>query len=160
MDMQGIINLIAEAENARKVAAHETTMACEAAELKNREDHERALAEIEKAKNESYAATVASIMESIQPGLIEALNDSKDATRFAAAVEHIGPYALAGGESAADAGYQPCLHFCCPLCHGRGAVRPAMGLFDAPGADRTGALVGCQTDQRGGEISRYAFDSR
>ena len=102
-DMQSIINLIAEAENARKVAAHETTMACEAAELKNREDHERALAEIEKAKNESYAATVASIMESIQPGLIEALNDSKDATRFAAAVEHIGPYALAGEESAADA---------------------------------------------------------
>ena len=102
-DMQEIINLIADAENARRNAAHEAEMQRQAAENAAAEAHAQAMAEVEKAKNESYAATVASIMTSIQPGLIEALNDSKDATRFAAAIEHVGPYALAGGESAADA---------------------------------------------------------
>ena len=101
-DMQEIINLIAEADNARKNAAHEAEMKRQAAENAAAEAHAKAMAEVEKAKNESYAATVASIMASIQPGLIEALNDSKDATRFAAAVEHIGPYALSADESAAD----------------------------------------------------------
>ena len=102
-DMQEIINLIAEANNARESAAHTAEMERQAAENAAIEAHAQAMAEVEKAKNESYAATVASIMASIQPGLIEALNDNKDATRFAAAVEHVGPYAHAGGESAADA---------------------------------------------------------
>ena len=102
-DMQAIINLIADADNARKNAAHTAEMERQAKENEAAEAHARAMADVEKAKNESYAATIASIMASIQPGLIEAMNDSTDATRFAAAVEHIGPYALAGGESAADA---------------------------------------------------------
>ena len=101
-DMQEIINLIAKSENSRKNAAHEAEMQRQAAENAAAEAHAKAMADVEKAKNESYAATVASIMASIQPGLIEALNDSKDATRFAAAVEHVGPYALASDESAAD----------------------------------------------------------
>ena len=101
-DMQEIINLIAESENARKNATHEAEMQRQAAENAAAEAHAKAMAEVEKAKNDSYAATIASIMASIQPGLIEALNDSKDATRFAAAVEHVGPYALASDESAAD----------------------------------------------------------
>lgn len=101
-DMQEIINLIAEADNARKNAAHAAEMERQAAENAAVEAHAQAMAEVEKAKNESYAATVASIMTSIQPGLIEALNDNKDATRFAAAVEHIGPYSLANSESVSD----------------------------------------------------------
>lgn len=102
-DMQSVLNLIAESENARRMAAHKTSMDCEAAECKAREDHARAMAEIEKAKNESYAATVASIMQSIAPELVAALESQANAKITEALGNAINPYIMAGnGESAAD----------------------------------------------------------
>ena len=102
-DMQAVLNLIADAENARKNAAHEAEML----RLKNENEafqaHNRALAEIEKAKNESYAATVANIMASIQPELIAALESQANAKITEALGNAIAPYAIAGeGESVAD----------------------------------------------------------
>lgn len=65
-------------------------------------EHEKALAEIEKSKQEAYANTVKEIMASISPGLIAAISASTQAELLKEGMESISPYALANGESVAD----------------------------------------------------------
>jgi hypothetical protein len=58
--------------------------------------------EIEKLKQQAYADTVEQIMESITPGLVEALESKANADIFEGLARGIAPYAMAKDESAAD----------------------------------------------------------
>ena len=91
-DMQAIMDAIQTAELARKQKAIDADLARKKAE-----------ADIEKAKQTAYAETVAKIMASIAPGLIEAMNSKSNAETTAAIAQSLAPYALAGkDESVAD----------------------------------------------------------
>ena len=91
-DMQSILDAIQTAELARKQKAIDADLARKKAE-----------ADIEKAKQNAYAETVAKIMASIAPGLIEAMNSKSNNETTAAIAQSLAPYALAGnGESVAD----------------------------------------------------------
>lgn len=103
LDMQVVINAIANADNERKNAAHKAEMERRSNIDTLEENHARQMAEIEKAKNESYAATVAKIMESIGPDLVAALQSQSNADVVSALSRAVGPYAIAGDdESIAD----------------------------------------------------------
>ena len=91
-DMQKVLNAIQKEELARKKLATDAEVA-----------KEQAYADIEAAKNAAYAETVKSIMASISPDLVASLSARTEADVFTEAVKHIGPYALAGNESIADA---------------------------------------------------------
>lgn len=90
-DMQEVLTTIQAAEIARKKEAD----AAEAAKLER-------LAEIEKAKQKAYADTIKEILESIQPGLIEAISAKANAQLLTDAASAIAPYAIAQDESVAD----------------------------------------------------------
>ena len=91
-DMQKLLNEINEAELARTKAKVE-------AEIERQES----LAAIEKEKQKAYAESVKDIMASIEPGLIEALNAHANADMMTGLGQSIAPYAMANGESVADA---------------------------------------------------------
>ena len=101
-DMQVLIDTIAEASRARKDADFKQTLAHEAAEQAQKIAHEKELAEIEKAKNEAYAQTVATIMGSISEDLIAAISAGSKAELTQTLAKHMSPYALAKGESIAE----------------------------------------------------------
>ena len=58
--------------------------------------------ELEKARNEAYAAAVVKTLEAIQPGLIEAMTTDANAALMRDVASGMAPYALAKGESVAD----------------------------------------------------------
>lgn len=89
--MQVILDSIHDAEKARKMADRE-------ADIKHAQD----LANIEKEKQEAYAATVSKIIESIGPDLVAALTSNANANMLSTVSEAIGPYAIAQGSSIAD----------------------------------------------------------
>lgn len=91
-DLQALTDAIADAERARK-----------AKDLEQEIDHQNALAAIQKAKQEAYAATVAKIMESIGPDLVAALTSNANVSMVNALSQAIAPYVIAGDkESIAD----------------------------------------------------------
>ena len=90
-DLQGILTAIQSAEMARIKEKQDAEIA-----------HAKELAEIEKAKQEAYAATVKEIMSSIQPDLIAAISASTQAELLKEGMASISPYAIANGESVAD----------------------------------------------------------
>lgn len=63
---------------------------------------EKKLAEIDKARQEAYAATVKTIMESIDEELIAALTSNANANMLETVTEAMAPYAIANGESVAE----------------------------------------------------------
>ena len=83
-------------------ALHDAKLMREKKEADAEIAHKQALAEIEKAKQEAYADTVKKVMNSIQPGLIEALMANGNAELMKTLADGIAPYALANGESSAD----------------------------------------------------------
>ena len=91
-DVQKLLDAIHAAELARDRKADDEKIATETK-----------LAEIEKAKQTAYAETVAKIMASIAPGLIEAMNANANIELTKGLGEAIAPYAIANGESVADA---------------------------------------------------------
>ena len=101
-DMQVIIDAIADASRARKDADFQQTMAHEAQEQAQRIANEKNLADIEAAKNAAYAETVAKIMGSITPGLIEAITIGGKAELTETLAKHMSPYAMAKGESVVE----------------------------------------------------------
>ena len=101
-DMQVVIDAIAEAGRARKALEFEQTMAQEAERNALEVKHEKDMADIEKAKNEAYAATVATIMGSISEDLIAAISAGSKAELTQTLAKHMSPYALAKGESIAE----------------------------------------------------------
>lgn len=83
-------------------ALHDAKLMREKKETDAEIAHKQALAAIEKAKQEAYADTVKKVMNSIQPGLIEALIANGNAELMKTLADGIAPYALANGESSAD----------------------------------------------------------
>ena len=101
-DMQVVLDAIAEASRIRKDADFQQTLAHEAQELAQRTAHERELAEIEKAKQAAYAETVAKVMDSITPQLVEAITIGGKAQLTETLAKHMSPYAMAKGESVVE----------------------------------------------------------
>ena len=90
-DMQVLIDAIHEAEMTRKQKETDANIA-----------EKQALADIEKAKQEAYAKTVADVMKSIQPDLVAAIQAQSDGKVFNSIATGIAPYAIGNGESAAE----------------------------------------------------------
>lgn len=83
-------------------ALHDAKLMREKKETDAEIAHKQALAEIEKAKQEAYADTVKKVMNSIQPGLIEALMANGNTNLMKTIADGVAPYALANNESSAD----------------------------------------------------------
>lgn len=90
-DMAVIVDAIHDAELARKQKDSDAEIA-----------RQQALADIEKAKQDAYAETVKKVMNSIQPGLIEALTANGNVNLMKTIADGVAPYALANNESSAD----------------------------------------------------------
>lgn len=90
-DMQGVIDEIQKAQLAREAERHEQ-------EQKIAKDK----ADLEAAQQAAYAETVAKIMGSIAPGLIEAMNGESDKAMVSNIAKSLAPYAMSKGESVAD----------------------------------------------------------
>jgi major vault protein len=90
-DLQNVLTAIEDAKNAREKANNEVTI-----------DFQRKQAEIEKARQTSYAETVKQIVSAISPDLIAALTTKANADLLETATEHMSAYAIANGESVAD----------------------------------------------------------
>ena len=86
-DMQVLVDVVAQAALDRKQK-----------EIDQQLDKQRKEAEIEKAKQDAYAATVAKIMASIGPDLVAALTSKSNADMTVAIAHSLSPYALAKGE--------------------------------------------------------------
>jgi hypothetical protein len=63
---------------------------------------QKAEAELEKAKEEAYAAMVKEVMGSISPDLIAAMQATSNAEMLEALTKNMSPYAIARGESVVD----------------------------------------------------------
>ena len=90
-DMQVLLDEIAAAHRERDRLSQE-----QALKFKNQE------LELENAKKEAYAKTVAEIMKAISPDLVAAMNAKSNAELTETVTKAISPYALAKGESVAD----------------------------------------------------------
>ena len=101
-DMQPMLDAIAEAGIKRQNASHAATLEREAAELAQKEAHEKAMADIENAKQAAYAETVNKIMSSITPDLIAAIEMGGKCDLVSALAEHMSPYAIANNEGVAE----------------------------------------------------------
>ena len=90
-DMQVILDAIQDAKIARDKKANDAKI-----------EADRQKAEIEKARQDTYAQTIATVMNSIGPDLVAALNATSNAQVLEAITSTMAPYALARGESVAD----------------------------------------------------------
>ena len=102
LDLQCVIDAIHKAGEERKAIEHTNRMNELNEEYRVKEAHANAEAEIEKAKQAAYADTVAKVMSSITPGLIEALSASSKAELLGKVAESMSPYAIANGESVSE----------------------------------------------------------
>ena len=101
-DMQVIIDAIADASRARKDADFQQTMAQDAERNALEIQHEKEMADVEKAKQEAYAATIATIMNSITPQLVEAITIGGKTQLAETVAEHLSPYAIANNEGVVE----------------------------------------------------------
>ena len=102
-DMQPILDAISAAKEKREATEHKARQDRIDAENKAYVAHQQALANVEAAKQAAYAETVKSIMSSITPDLIAAIEVGGKADLMATLAEHMSPYAIASGESVVDA---------------------------------------------------------
>lgn len=90
-DMQVILDVIQESQLERNKKADEAKIATE-----------KELAEIEKSRQAAYAETVASIMKSVSPELVAAMNAKSNADIMEGLGNAVAPYSIANGESIAE----------------------------------------------------------
>ena len=102
VDMQPMIDAIAAAGIKRRDAEHAAEMKRATAEHEATQAHTKAMSEIEIAKQNAYAETVKSIMESISPDLIAALEVGGQCDMMTSLAKYMSPYAIANGESVAE----------------------------------------------------------
>ena len=102
LDLQGVIDAIHYAEAARIASDNQAAIEQLTAKNSADENHRSALAAIEQTKYNAYAETVAKVMSSITPGLIEALGASSKAELLSKVAESMAPYAIANGESVSE----------------------------------------------------------
>ena len=101
-DMQPILDAISAAKEKREAAEHKARQDRIDAENKAYVEHQQALASVEAAKQAAYAETVKSIMSSISPDLIAAIEMGGKCDLMSMMTEHMSPYALANGESVVE----------------------------------------------------------
>ena len=112
-DLQVLLNAVTQAEEARENIAHaealqrskataEQNLAKEKQAAEQKLDYERELANIERAKQEAYAQTVAKVMESISPDLIAAIETGGKCDLMEALAKHMSPYAIANNEGVVE----------------------------------------------------------
>ena len=87
-ELQTVLDAIQEAKLARDKKADDAKI-----------ETEKALANIEKTRQEAYAATVAKIMESVGPDLTAALSATANESVTRAIASAVSPYSMAKGES-------------------------------------------------------------
>lgn len=87
-ELQTVLDAIQEAKLARDKKADDAKI-----------ETEKALADIEKTRQEAYAATVAKIMESVGPDLTAALSATANESVTRAIASAVSPYSMAKGES-------------------------------------------------------------
>ena len=90
-DMQELLDSIQKAQLVREKAEADAAI-----------EQEKAQAEIKKAEQDAYAATVERIMKSVSPDLIAALSTKANADLMIEATKSMSPYAIANGESVSD----------------------------------------------------------
>jgi len=102
-------HVIEKAAAQARYDAQELLNAIQAEELKRNKaqtdaviDKQRDIAAIEKAKQESYANTIKTIVEAIGPDLVAALTARANADILDSATKHMSPYAIAKDEAVAD----------------------------------------------------------
>ena len=98
LDMQPILDAIADAAIKRDDAQHKADLDRKTEELNLEVNHQNALATIESAKQAAYANTVKEIMASITPDLIAALEVGGKCDLMATLAENMSPLAIANGE--------------------------------------------------------------
>lgn len=103
VDMQKMLDVINTAAIARDTAKFEAGIKNQELENATQQAHEKAMAEIEAAKQKAYAETVQQIMESITPELIAALEVGGKCDLMETIAKHMSPYAIAKGESVVEA---------------------------------------------------------
>jgi major vault protein len=101
-DTQDLLNKIHAEEEARETAAHTADLARRKEAQAQEIEHAKQLAEIEKAKQEAYAKTIASVMSSISPDLIKALEVNGQMNFMSSLTENMSPIAIANNESVAE----------------------------------------------------------
>lgn len=102
LDLQPVLDAITKATEDRKNAVHAAAEARIAEENATTQAHAKAMAEIEAAKEKAYAETVKSIVESISPDLIAALEMNGKCNLMTALSENMSPYAIAQGEGVVE----------------------------------------------------------
>ena len=101
-DMQVVIDAIAEAGRVRNEADFKQALAQDAERNALEIQHEKEMADIEKAKQEAYAATIATIMGSISEDLIAAITIGGKTQLAETVAEHLSPYAIANNEGVVE----------------------------------------------------------
>ena len=90
-DLQPVLDAIQTAKLAREKQAHDAQI-----------ERDKAKAEIEKARQQTYAETISKVMASITPDLVAALNSESNAQVLEAITQNMAPYAMLKGESVAE----------------------------------------------------------
>lgn len=103
LDLQLILDAIAEASIARDNAQAQAELSRRQAEMELELNNTYRLADIEAAKQKVYAETIKQIMESISPDLIASLEMNGKCNFAAMLAEHMSPYAISRNESVVDA---------------------------------------------------------
>ena len=102
VDMQAMLDVIADAGRMRDKAKHDDAMERLAAEHRAAEEHQRALADIEAAKQRAYADTVKEMMEAITPDLVASLEVNGKMNFASSLAEFMSPYAIGNNEGVVD----------------------------------------------------------
>lgn len=90
-DLQELLDTVSKAENERMKATRESQIAID-----------KQYAELEKAKQDAYAAVVKEVMGAISPDLIAAMTSTSNAELVQTVAKAMSPYALANNESVVD----------------------------------------------------------
>lgn len=85
-----------------KIAVHDAELDCKRKDAELKDEIDQKAAELEKAKQESYAKTVEKIMASISPDLIAALQSESSSETLRQVTESMAPWAIATGQSVPD----------------------------------------------------------
>ena len=100
--IQATLDAIQSSKIAREKEKADTENLVRKGKYEVEEAHAEKIAEIEKAKRESFAEAIKSVIASVGPDLAKALSDKANADLLATATKNMSPYAIANGASVAD----------------------------------------------------------
>ena len=100
--IQATLDAIQSSKIAREKEKADTENLVRKGRYEVEEAHAEKMAGIEKAKRESFAEAIKSVIASVGPDLAKALSDKANADLLATATKNMSPYAIANGASVAD----------------------------------------------------------